>query len=384
MSFARRELTSIAKDLGKSLQDVEGFISILEQNWYETQEALRSARVADLDALGVPQFLSLKLIEAASSSQQRIPVQYPPEETCRKWLLGMDKVFLTPEEKRESLVLLSKILKNIVESPQEARFRSLSLSNDILRLRLWRYREVAALFQEWKFESKEGRLFLPLESIKADEFSAFARCIESELSRTSHQGFNPYAAAYTSTTASFSLDKLSTLVGREDPVPLLTQETRLPQVVANPPEDSCKEAAINEEEEDISVLKTAVLSAKLRAEQASNFRRARRSEGEEDGCAEFKVTLPSNWWLHLRLAPNSTVGDLFQLVTDQLSVEDRYCLIMLPSQSVRMWSDNSSIAVRRLKDSLLGTNASLLLRFECEELNKSANILRLDLSMPQQ
>lgn len=46
-SYTRNLLYSIADKIGRSRSDMEGFIKILESNWYDSKESLRALRTND-------------------------------------------------------------------------------------------------------------------------------------------------------------------------------------------------------------------------------------------------------------------------------------------------------------------------------------------------
>lgn len=54
MSQAAQVLASIAKDLNKPIASVQPFITTLEDNWYDTREALSQMSDQDFEKLKIP------------------------------------------------------------------------------------------------------------------------------------------------------------------------------------------------------------------------------------------------------------------------------------------------------------------------------------------
>jgi hypothetical protein len=63
MSFTRELLYSIADQLGRSRKDMDPYIAVLEKNWYDTKDSLKSIKQGDLDKLDIPTRLSSMIIE---------------------------------------------------------------------------------------------------------------------------------------------------------------------------------------------------------------------------------------------------------------------------------------------------------------------------------
>ncbi|CAE7552218.1 KHDC4 [Symbiodinium pilosum] len=55
------------KSLGRTWSDVQPFLKLLEENWYDTVESLRSVGIADLQALGIPQRFAKELLQLSET-----------------------------------------------------------------------------------------------------------------------------------------------------------------------------------------------------------------------------------------------------------------------------------------------------------------------------
>eukprot|EP00439_Symbiodinium_sp_Y106_P051906 s2451_g6.t3 len=58
---------AVGKSLGRSWADVQPFLKILEENWYDSMESLRSVGVSDLQALGLPQRFAKDLLQLSET-----------------------------------------------------------------------------------------------------------------------------------------------------------------------------------------------------------------------------------------------------------------------------------------------------------------------------
>lgn len=80
VSLRLRELVQdTAKRLNRKAEDADPYLSLLENNWYDTVDSLKVVQVAELQALGIPQRFAKELLQLAQTEFQR-PEQpsHPP------------------------------------------------------------------------------------------------------------------------------------------------------------------------------------------------------------------------------------------------------------------------------------------------------------------
>jgi len=68
-----------AKRLNRKAEDADPYLSLLENNWYDTVDSLKAVQVAELQALGIPQRFAKELLQLAQTDDKR-PEQpsHPP------------------------------------------------------------------------------------------------------------------------------------------------------------------------------------------------------------------------------------------------------------------------------------------------------------------
>jgi len=77
-------VTAAAHELGRSSSDATPYLDLLEENWYDTVESLRTVDASDLNALGLPLRFARELLNLAKAgpkvakASQPTPPQAPP------------------------------------------------------------------------------------------------------------------------------------------------------------------------------------------------------------------------------------------------------------------------------------------------------------------
>jgi len=67
------------RSLGREWSDVQPFLKLLEENWYDTVESLRSIGISDLQALGIPQRFAKELLQTCEADA-KVRALTPPRE----------------------------------------------------------------------------------------------------------------------------------------------------------------------------------------------------------------------------------------------------------------------------------------------------------------
>lgn len=70
MSYTRELLYSIADEMGRNRKDMDNFISVLEKNWFDSKESLRSLTIKDFDRFQIPSRLSMIIMQKVGQGSQ--------------------------------------------------------------------------------------------------------------------------------------------------------------------------------------------------------------------------------------------------------------------------------------------------------------------------
>jgi hypothetical protein len=62
MSYTRQLLYSIADGMGRNRKEMDPYINVLEKNWYDSLESLRTLSINDYDRFDIPRRLSAMII----------------------------------------------------------------------------------------------------------------------------------------------------------------------------------------------------------------------------------------------------------------------------------------------------------------------------------
>lgn len=71
MGSTRDFVIEVAEQLNRSAEDVEQYVLILEENWYDSKESLADASTQDLTSLGIPQRFAKELVNALQEDGAR-------------------------------------------------------------------------------------------------------------------------------------------------------------------------------------------------------------------------------------------------------------------------------------------------------------------------
>jgi hypothetical protein len=432
MSYTRSLLNQIAAELGKSPADVEKFVDILENNWYDTEVSLKGIKPEELEAMGIPKFLAKKMVDKLASPAQLAPVQPTPSpgmeietpnnnappksrdaEILDSKLKQIFREYISPNEKIQSLTILAKIFSNIVREPENEKFRKLSLGNGKLVISLWRYIPIVELLTLLGFQKmKDDSLFLEYAKLKLDNIQFCLGKIEGEIkaANMSTPKFNPYAAHFTSKNPDFnveSLEKISNFESSKVYDQLKELKQRREQLIQNhkvitrpkiiPPTTETgifsikaegDRALTDELEEDTSsdiyILKQAIIDFQRNFTGEPTFQNARKKEYELFMKEPFdletiiKVRLPNKWTVEFNFSPNDTPRKLFAALDSLLVVSDvRYWVFVPPFVKDRICNDDTKHKIdSTFKELGMSPNARLELQFEDAALNKEAVLLK--------
>ena len=83
-SYVRGLLYGIAPKLGRKPQDMDAFIKKLEDQWYDTKDALSKLSTQDYSRLQIPERLAMMIMEAVGAKisppkQEKMDIESPVE-----------------------------------------------------------------------------------------------------------------------------------------------------------------------------------------------------------------------------------------------------------------------------------------------------------------
>lgn len=436
MSYTRSLLNQIATELGKTPADVQKFVDILENNWYDTEVSLRGVKQEEFEAMGIPKFLAKKIVDKITSPFQPTPAQQMTSNAMEiesinnkeplksreldildTKLSQVFREYISPNEKVQSLSILSKIFSNIAKEPENEKFRKLSLGNGKLVISLWRYVPIVELLTILGFQKmKDDSLFLEYAKLKLENIQFCLGKVENEikLANSTTPKFNPYAAHFTSKNPDFNVeslekisnfesskvyDQLKELKQRREQIIQCHKVITKPKII--PPPVGTESLSIKAEgdrtlteepEEDTSsdvyVLKQAILDFQRNFSGEPTFQNARKKEYELfmkepfDLETTIKVRLPNKWTVEANFSPNDTPRKLFEVLNKLLMVSDvRYWVFVPPFVKDRICNDDAKNKIdSTFKELGMSPNARLELQFEDASLNKEPVLLKSQLS----
>jgi len=431
MSYTRSILNQIAAELGKTPAEVQKFVEILENNWYDTEVSLMGVKQEELETMGIPKFLAKKMVDKIEGKCHPTSLKQKPSTTMEadpenkeapisrdlgvldSKLSQIFREYISSNEKVQSLTVLAKIFSNIDKEPENEKFRKLSLGNGKLVVSLWRYIPIVELLTLIGFQKmKDDSLFLEYGKLKLENLKFCFSRIEKEIKHASSATpkFNPYAAHFTSKNPDFNVeslekisnfesskvyDQLKELKQRRDQLiqshKVLTKTKIIPPPVGNeslPMRIESDKAFVEEPDEDtscdIQVLKQAILDFQRSFSGEPTFQNARKKEYEMFMKEPFdletiiKVRLPNKWVVKANFSPNDTPRRLFEVINKLLIVSEvRFWVFVPPFVKDRICNDDTKNKIdSTFKELGMSPNARLELQFEDAALNKSSVLLK--------
>lgn len=85
-SYVRELLSNLSVKLGRKPQDMERFIHILEDQWYDSKEALSKLQPSDYARLQIPERLATMIAEAVGATRQPIHEKMDIESLVETYL----------------------------------------------------------------------------------------------------------------------------------------------------------------------------------------------------------------------------------------------------------------------------------------------------------
>lgn len=246
MSYIHSLLTKIAKDLNKPESSVKRFVTILEENWYDTEPALKEISEDELIALGLPRFLAKKIKQSVDNPQPQKPITMfskkpkpqqtkiepepiieevqtsnngPSEPTVqmlfKKEIEGVIAEVLHLKTRISCLEIIQKLIRNLIKDPKNTKFHCIKTSNKKLRENIFVFKHARNVLQLVGFREKEvssekvyllevhGKELANNVNILNDLLSI---CIP-QLKKQINTSFDPYKASFKSNTPSFTVGK---------------------------------------------------------------------------------------------------------------------------------------------------------------------------------
>lgn len=241
MSFAQQILYDIAEEIGKPKEVMNKFIDILEENMCDTELAIKGTSIEELNELGLPKFIAIKLTKKVGNNKGFLPtscLKKPKKELKMvlkedikvekiqdKSIVFLDKIlkelfiqYISTQEKFNSLNLLEKILKNILKNPSNEKFRKLNKSNNKLYMNLWKFNEIHDLIKNLNFKSENNFYFIEQKEINNKHFEYLIKKLDNELKiveKKLNNGFNPFKPSFRTNNPNFDMKVVGEMAKEE-------------------------------------------------------------------------------------------------------------------------------------------------------------------------
>ncbi len=429
-------MNQIAAEIGKGPADVQKFADILEENWYDSEVAIRAVKQEELDKMGIPKFLAKKIIDKLAGGNidnlqpkesKGMDIERPsskdphaiiPPVVSNEFqiydskLKQVFKEFISGSEKIESLTIISKIFSNILKEPENEKFRKLSLSNGKLVIHLWRFIPVVEFLTLIGFHRiQDDFLFLEYGKIRKNHIQHCFEKIEAEIKTegSSSPKFNPYAAHFTSKNPDFNIESLEKISNFEsakvhDQLKELKQKRehliKTHKVVTKakiiPPSFEINQKLIIQEEKspegeteedtssDVYVLRQAIIDFQRNFSGEATFQNARKKEYDMflkeplDLETTIRVRLPNKYVIEANFSPNDSPRKLFAVINEQLlHSEARYYIYIPPFIKDKIYNDDVKGKTNTsFRDLGMSPNAKFELLYEEVSINKEPVLLK--------
>jgi hypothetical protein len=418
MKFARNLLYEIAEEIGKERESMEPFITILEENMCDTEKALQSTEIEELMELGLPKYICMKIQKKVSKKKSCLPFlakkeekktvqtekeerivireeSFKPLEDQLKVLLNE---YISSKEKLDSLSMLKKILTNILENPENEKFRKLNFNNNTLFMNLWKFHELRRLLILLNFEVDQNSYYL--KTIPEEAFSFILKRIGEEIEKAEKKigsDFNPFQPTYRTNNPTFDINIVSKMA-KEDQPDYFNELTKLKKERENLIKNhkitqqvkifkkdfetnKIKEEIDNDEipiniengKEQLNELKQRMINFQKNFYDEITFSNSRKKEFEELSKKEvyletfLRIKLPNRYTIEVNFHVNQKLGDLFELLDKYLIYKKDYFLFISPFVKNKFDFSHSE---KKFTELNFVPDANLNLLYSNEELNK--------------
>ena len=248
MSYIEQLLNGIATELNKPTHTVKKFISILEENWYDSEVALKEISENELIQLGIPRFLAKKIKQKVDNpthvkknsifEKKKEPVksEITPEKIIeekqepstpliqkemkvetlfKKEIESLIQEILHLKTRISSLEIIQKINRNLLKDPTNTKFHILKMSNKKLQENIFAFRHAKSILHLIGFCEKKinQEKIYSLETHdknlmnNATILDNLLKICIFQLKKQLNTSFNPYQASFKSNTGDFSVGR---------------------------------------------------------------------------------------------------------------------------------------------------------------------------------
>jgi hypothetical protein len=246
MSYVQQLLYGIAQEVNKPTNTVNKFITILEDNWYDSEIALKDISENELIELGIPRFLAKKIKQKVDNPTQikknsvfgkkrepeqseikperiieekqetKVPLvqkEMKVEVLFKKAIEALIEEILHLKTRISTLEVIQKVNRNLKKNPTNTKFHILKMSNKKLQEKIFTFRNAKAILHLIGFCEKDlnGEKIYSLETHGENLINNVTIldnllniCI-SQLKKQVNTSFNPYQASFKSNTGDFSV-----------------------------------------------------------------------------------------------------------------------------------------------------------------------------------
>jgi len=173
MRYTLQILTKVAQKLGINEEEVVKYADVLEDNWYDSESTFKGLQPEDLKIMNIPDPIGKEIIAIAhghslnhmmiegriTEDDNDTQIDFS-ESASRKYIDSFLAEPISKESKIETLELLLKIIGNILEHPENEKYRKLNSRSDKLVKVIFQYQPLCELFKFLRFESNAEQLLV--------------------------------------------------------------------------------------------------------------------------------------------------------------------------------------------------------------------------------
>jgi hypothetical protein len=422
MRYALQILSKVAERLGLGQDEAMKYADILEDNWYDSESSFRGLQSDELKLMNIPDRVGQEIIDLVHQPclDERIAEEKITEDKHDAREIQVDdpvhqyiNIFSTEavsnEDKIETLELLLKIIGNILEHPENDKYRRLNSQSDKLVKTLFQYPSMCQLLQFLRFESTPDQLLIlyPQNTIFPlldNSRKIIAECL-SKLRLEKPVGRYAFATD-TQTPAELKTQhenderlKQEILEQCRNELSLLTfQFDELNKVykidskirVFKPSDSKSKQEVPQANSSPVNSKEVAEFVQKLNQFQEqyldlilsneeikSSFYKI--SSAYLSGTAIIRVKMPNGYTIELQLAADKTISQLFDVVRTQLIHATEPFHLRMLGFSKNRYDQSGPLAQKRLRDLDMYPDARLELVYDSLHMKRFDKLLKCEL-----
>ena len=172
MRYTYQIMSKVGAKLNLDRDLVNKYAETLEDNWFDSESTIKSLRIEDMRLMHIPDHVGQELLATLHSPEDNYHIieekidreEFEPEPSnsvCYRFIKQFTGERIGKSDKIETLKLVGKIVKNILDNPDNEKYRKLNTRNEKLINQIFQYKSMYDLLSFLKFEIDEN-LFLVL------------------------------------------------------------------------------------------------------------------------------------------------------------------------------------------------------------------------------